>query len=410
MSWSDRTGPLARGVAAIRLAAALLVAAATLPACAGDEGAPEPWSGTLVEGLATMETLAEERRFDDALEVADRMGRVGRWAGLRGRLAALSGGRSEALLRPLEGSLRGLGLPVLSTPRQGEIEFARAVVLLRSAAAALEAAGAEPDGTGDAAGRMERAVDALGRARASGGDVSRDAVYDLGTLDLQAAEALRDTLPEVSGGPPPPLSSAKDDASGKDDRDPLEMARRAYLSARADLVERLRMGADPDARANVELVIRRLRELDEIERQREQQEQPDPQSQGDPSEDAQDQESSEQDPEEPEDPSEDEQQEGEQDAESEQPAEDQPEEGEEEPQTEEEPAEETGEEPTDDAAEEDPEEEDPEKEDLGEEAEELMTEEERSRILERNRQYQENGEQLRRILRMRRKVPARRDW
>ena len=59
-------------------------------------------------------------------------------------------------------------------------------------------------------------------------------------------------------------------------------------------------------------------------------------------------------------------------------------------------------------AEEEPEEEAAEEEPA--EAEELMTAEERSRILDRNRRYQESGEELRRILRKGRKVPARRDW
>ncbi|MGB0332144.1 MAG: hypothetical protein ACPGPE_10055, partial [Planctomycetota bacterium] len=61
--------------------------------------------------------------------------------------------------------------------------------------------------------------------------------------------------------------------------------------------------------------------------------------------------------------------------------------------------EDAGEEPEEEAAEEVP-----------EEAEELMTAEERERILDRNRRYQESGEELRRILRKGRKVPARRDW
>ena len=61
--------------------------------------------------------------------------------------------------------------------------------------------------------------------------------------------------------------------------------------------------------------------------------------------------------------------------------------------------EDAGEEPEEEAAEEEP-----------AEVEELMTAEERSRILDRNRRYQESGEELRRILRKGRKVPARRDW
>ncbi len=412
---------LQRTTARAPLAATLLLACALpLAGCAGEGSSElEPWPGTLAEGLATIEDLSAQGRFDDALLIADRMDRVGALAGLRARAAEITAGASEDLLAPLDRSLSGLGLPVLTSPQRGEIQFARAVALLGSTAetaASNPAAGptAGPAaGPEDAARRMVRAGTGLERARGGGGKTKIDAVYDLGTLDLLVAESIRATLPEVSGGPPPPPPSDKDAASGKDDQDPLDLARAAYLAARGDLVERLRMGAGEDARANAELVLRRLRELDEIERQREEQqeEQQDPQSEGEPSDESQENEGSEEEQQDPSE-SEDEEQQGDQESESEQSSE---EESEEEP--EEEPEEESEEESEDSQEEEPADEPADESEDAQEEAEddpgegeELMTAEELSRLLDLNRKYQENGEELRRILRLGRKVPARRDW
>jgi len=394
----------------------LLLSGGLLTGCGEDRaGDLDPWRGTLTEGLASIEALVAEQRFDEALEIADRMDRAGSLAGLRTRAAEITEGASEGILGPLDRSLAAMGFPVLTTPQRGEIEYARAVTLLGSVAElevdpAGGAAGASGDAEApeDAAGRLERAVRAFERARAAGGGASLDAVYDLGTLDLEIAESIRATIPEISGGPPPPPPSDKDAAGGKDDRDPLELARAAYLAAREDLVERLRMGGGEDARANVELVIRRLRELDELERQREeQQEQQDDQSEGDPSEDPQENEGSE---DQEQDPSESEEQEGEDESESEDPSEEEPEQTEEQEDDPEEESDEQPEEEPEEAPEEEQEGEEEEAEDEPAEEERLMTAEERSRILERNREYQENGEELRRILRMGRKVPARRDW
>ena len=412
---------LQRTTARAPLAATLLLACALpLAGCAGEGSSElEPWPGTLAEGLATIEDLSAQGRFDDALLIADRMDRVGALAGLRARAAEITAGASEDLLAPLDRSLSGLGLPVLTSPQRGEIQFARAVALLGSTAetaASNPAAGptagpaAGPTaGPEDAAGRMERAVAALKRARAAGGGASLDAVYDLGTLDLLVAESIRATLPEVSGGPPPPPPSDKDAASGKDDQDPLDLARAAYLAARGDLVERLRMGAGEDARANAELVLRRLRELDEIERQREEQqeEQQDPQSEGEPSDESQENEGSEEEQQDPSE-SEDEEQQGDQESESEQSSEEEPEEEPEE-ESEEESEDSQEEEPADEPADESEDAQEEAEDDPGE-GEELMTAEELSRLLDLNRKYQENGEELRRILRLGRKVPARRDW
>ncbi|MEM1453196.1 MAG: hypothetical protein AAF957_07130 [Planctomycetota bacterium] len=377
----------------------------------------EPWRGSLGAGVERMRALAEDGAFDDAVAVADRMLVPDGFARGRRWLERVSRGTSEAAFAPMTGALDALGFDVLRDADRAEVEYARAVTLLASAAAAqdtgsLAASGntAAPSGTTasanggteeaatDAAGRVERAAAAYERARSAGGPARLDAVYALGSLELAAAEAVFETIPEISGGPPPPPTSASTkDAAGKDDEDPIDVARRIYLRARERFVELLRLGDDEDARANTELIIRRLRELDDVEKQREEQQKQDQQDQSDSEEgdseknendeessenedsESKDGEQSEQTPQEK-DPEQDDSQE--QDSESEQREE----------------SEEDAPQPDEANAEE------------AEPEERLMTEEERKRLLEQNRAYQENGERLRRALRMRRKVPAKRDW
>lgn len=122
-------------------------------------------------------------------------------------------------------------------------------------------------------------------ALAGPGSARLDAIYDAGRVKLQDGERLRATIPEIAGdaaggaqpmlappgpgglpGAPPTPGAPGQDAP---QTDPLQAARTAYLAARELLVQRLRSDwRDADTRANLELVQRRLRELDEIERQR----------------------------------------------------------------------------------------------------------------------------------------------
>jgi Ca-activated chloride channel family protein len=131
------------------------------------------------------------------------------------------------------------------------------------------------------------------RALAGPGELRADATYDLGVLELLHAERVRATIPEVSGQPAQPpmgLPGAGAPPGGgvppPQPPDPLAQARELYGAARTWLVERLRLDwRDEDTRANLELVQRRLRELDEIEKQREEQQQDqeqDPNQEGDP--------------------------------------------------------------------------------------------------------------------------------
>ena len=199
-------------------------------------------------------------------------------------------------------------------------------------------------------------------ALAGPGELRLRAMYHAGVVELQEGERQRALLPEVSGQAPagpggsgmqgmglPPLPGgptggptgapgapgapgATGATGAPEGPGPLELARAAYQRARTALTERLRADwRDVDTRANLELIQRRLKELDDIERQREeqQQQQQDQNQDGDPSdEDSENQENreNEREQDEPDPSSEDE--EGE---DAEQNPEDQQQDGEEEP-------------------------------------------------------------------------------
>lgn len=129
------------------------------------------------------------------------------------------------------------------------------------------------------------------RALAGPGELRLDATYDLGALELLHAEEVRATIPEVSGAAPnpgaPPPGLPGPGQPPQPASDPLPEARALYQAARGWLVERLRLDwQDEDTRANLELVQRRLRELEEIEKAREQEPQ-DPQQDQDQDQDQQ---------------------------------------------------------------------------------------------------------------------------
>lgn len=143
---------------------------------------------------------------------------------------------------------------------------------------------------GEPARAEARAAFAAARALAGPGELRNDATYDLGALELLRAEEVRATLPELGGSPAPPSAPPGLPDAGPP-ADPLEEARALYRAARGWFVERLRLDwRDEDTRANLELVQRRLKELDEIEQQREQQEQEQQQDQQDQDQQGQDQE------------------------------------------------------------------------------------------------------------------------
>ena len=185
--------------------------------------APEPWTGTLSQGLAELRGAVDAHERAQVLELAARIGLAARAQGVEPARAARV--------------LHDLGL-------------ARAAV----------------DDLGGALTELRAAAGAAGP-----GAVRESALYAAGTARLLRAEALRQAVPEIAKGlglpePPAPAEEGAPDA--------LDVARQAYLDARADLLERLRVDAGhADTRANLELVTRRLRELQKIQDEREQQSQ-----------------------------------------------------------------------------------------------------------------------------------------
>ena len=121
--------------------------------------------------------------------------------------------------------------------------------------------------------RASSAAFASCRALAGPGELRVLATYNQGTVELLQAEAERLATYErleaqaASGQPPP-----------ETDESPFAVLRVLYLRAKATLLEGLRADfSHEDTRANLELIQRRLAELDELEQQSEEQEQPEQQ-------------------------------------------------------------------------------------------------------------------------------------
>lgn len=340
----------------------------------------EPWAGTFAEGMAEVLRLAASDDPAAALAVTDRLLEPTTFARWRARLEERTGAFSERALGLLDGPLTFLGYEAPSSADRAEVRFARG--LLHARLGAVTSADEELE---------------LARVLAGPGRTRRDAVYALGVLDLAVAEALRQKIPEIAGAaaaPPvaPAPPGAAPGATDEPEPDPLELARVAYEQAREHLVERLRLDwRDADTRANVELVQRRLRELDEIERQREQQQREQEQQQQQQEREQQDQE----------------EQEGEQsDPQDEEPRdrdaseEEQPPEEQEEQEEQEQPQEQEGEPGEEGEPEEQP----------VEVREQYLTEEEMKRLLELLEEYQQQGEELERRLEGARRERVEKDW
>lgn len=378
-----------------------------LPFVLAQEPEPEPvrWEGSVRDGLAEVRRLIEEERDPPAARALARAllepDALARW---RAQLDDSTGGTSERLLAPVEPLLEAFGAG--GPPERARAEVHYALGLVEAAAGELESADRE-----------------LGRAGALAGPgtLRLEALYDRGALALSVAEALREEVPEIRErlGLPPrgPAGTGPAGAPGtpgapgspaepEEDRS-LDLAEAAYRRAKELLIERLRADwRDQDPRANLELVQRRLRELEEIRREREQQEspQPDPQS-GEP----QDEEQEPQDePGEGQQESQEDESQG-QEGEPEDSGEERPEEQPPEPEPDREPGEETPE-PEGESPEESQEQDAADAEPEGEPEERLLTREEVLRLLDRLAQLDEQAEALRARLRERRRVPVERDW
>lgn len=320
-----------------------------------DEEGPEaqPWTGTLAGGMAEVVRLAASEDTAAALALTDRLlapDGYQRWrAGLEER-----GGLTARVVGAIDSPLTWLGLERIPAPDRAEIRFARGLLQLRQGSIS------------EAETELE-----LVRADAGPGELRHGAVYTLGLLDLEKGEVLRQSIPEISGEQP-----SQPGAGGEEEGpDPLDLARVCYTAAREHFIERLRLDwRHGDTRANVELCVRRLRELDEIEREREEQ-----QEQQEPSDDPP------------------------QDGEGE------PQEGQEpEPSPEEQDSEPEQDQPMPDEA---PEPSESEEQQVPQEEQEMvLTEEQMKQLLEKLRRHQDVGDELKEQLQGRRRVDTERDW
>lgn len=408
--------------------AAALAAAAALAGCA--DGVPV--GGTLAEGLRDAEAASDRGDVEGALAQLRRMEPAGAAGDLAAAIDGTVRGASPWIRRPVQALATTIGLGQLSAEARAELAFARGLVMARGA-------GAEGAGTGDGsrAELIEGAVRAFETARSLGGAPRAEAVEALGTLQLAAAEALRMQIPEL-GLAPAPGSGAGADAE-EDGPDPIETARAAYLGARAHHVEALRLGLDSASlEANVDLCIRRLRELDALEQQR--QEQQDRSSEGEDDEKKDGDDSGEEESKDPKDGDPEDQQneekdpskdssesESEEDPSKSQDPEDEPSKDESRREPEEDPSadpESSEDESADDDRDleqadpedaprpenETPSDRQPEAPPESQIEETRMTAEELKRLLEASREYQEQGEKQRMRLRRLRRIPAKRDW
>lgn len=229
---------------------------------------PPPWDGTLADGLAEVRKLARANQLDAASALCERLLAPGEFARWRESLDA-EGGWKRALTRALEPAFDVLGLSDRTAPERAEVLYAAGVVSVT-------------------AEQRARGEDEFGRAQslAGPGALRLESGYQLGTSALLDGESWRAQIPEIqakSGAAPgaparPPAANApaaNGAAPGQEPPpDPLAQARTAYLRARERFVERLRADwRDADTRANTELVLRRLKELDELEQQRKEQQQ-----------------------------------------------------------------------------------------------------------------------------------------
>jgi hypothetical protein len=231
----------------------------------------EPWTGGLAAGLREMQRLCDEKKTDDALLIGERLLSPTRFARWREEHLAEGGWRAK-LVGWSEPVLAGFGVETVAPADRALVQYSRGVVLAQSDKKAEKRAESEA-AFARALGEGERSV-------------QLDALYNVGVSAFGEGEEWRAKLPE-KGAPPAqaPAMQAVPGGNGPNappPPDPLAQARAAYLRARESLVQRLRTDwQDGDTRAMSELVQRRLKELDEIEKQRKKQEQDDKQKQKD---------------------------------------------------------------------------------------------------------------------------------
>lgn len=384
---------------------------------AEEEADREPFRGSVAEGLTEIERLSDASNPYEAVRVADDM--LGPTAFARWRAKPRPEGFVRSSLDVADPLFEGLGL--LGRPRRvrGAIHYAKGVTLTRSFERGIETAAQSGLPDDEALGAIAASADgALQSARSlSGAGQGRQAaIYNLGFLDLIEGDRQRSRIPELGGQPSgasglpspglptPGLPPGAQPSGGQEEEqppDPLELARAAYGLALEHFVERLREDwRDADTRANVELIQRRLDELDEIERKREEQEQEQEDS-SQQNQDSDQQNEDEQNQENQDSQDQNQEQESQDDSESEDESEsDEPEEPEEPEQPE-----------TPEEGQDEPEEQPPQEQPAEQQPEErLLTTEELKRLLDRLNQLEQKGEEVRAQIRQTRRAKVEKDW
>ncbi len=231
------------------------------------EPAVVAWDRPYRDVLIEVRRLAESGAIDEAASIAERLVATNAYARRVEDLVRADGWRAR-LGRGLESLGDRLDLMGPPPAIRAEAHFARGVALTMGVDRANDEEGRDK--------RREVARSAFESARLLAGPsgLRLDATYDQGLLAFGAGEEQRAKIPEISGQPaPPPMAppaAAAPGAKTPEPPDPLQLARAAYLAARERFVERLQLDwRDADTQASVELIQRRLRELDEIEQKRE---------------------------------------------------------------------------------------------------------------------------------------------
>jgi hypothetical protein len=267
-----------------------------------------------------------------------------------------------------------------------------------------------------------QAADAAHAARGLSGssELGLSSAYNAGAFRLVHAERLRQDIPQIRERlklPPlapsaqgvPQLGGAPQGPVGQETAsDPIQLARGAYLAARADLIERWRAGPDADTCANLELVVRRLRELDELERQNEEQQNESSERENkDQKQDPQQQEK--QDPNQQQDEQQQDEQKGEQDPKEQQ---DKPENSEQDAKDEQKQNEESKPESEQDKQDQQGEQQPPKEgaDPAQEQEQRVLTPEEVQRLLQQLDKIEDQAAQVQAALRRAKRVPVKKDW
>ncbi|MFT5199085.1 MAG: hypothetical protein ACI87O_001748 [Planctomycetota bacterium] len=365
-------------------------AAAGQAAQAGEEAASQPivpFAGSLAQTDEELRKVVEQGDISQATNFAKTLvepRQIDRAQVWLERRTGFLGARASAWVR---GLLPWLGFELRGADQQALVHFALGCLQSEN-------------------GLLEEAQTSFETATyLTPGQARLDATYNMGCLDLQAGEEYFNQIPEVHGRTrsatsPGFMPGKTGQADDEEEPDYLKLARQSYKKALEDFTERLKIDwRSPDTRANVEWIMRRMDELDQIEEERKSEDGQD-QAQEDPSAGEGEEEENKDDA-------------GEKGAESEQEEESESQKESQE-QSEEEESQEQGD--TEERDEESEEDQSSQKEGESEgepetkEEERHLTEEEIKRLLEQSKKHDEAGVDMRKRVESRQRKPGKNDW